>query len=407
MRNALMLGLLSWAGLLASAGPALADKVHLKNGRVLEGEVRDDGDALVVKKRGGIEARVPKDQVVRVETSATPEQTYQERLAGLQDDDLRGHQALARWCDEQKLEPEARAVRERILGRWPDDEAARRGLGYVKHEGRWLTREEYMVGLGLVPADDGKTWVGPEEAARRARAAEAKAQAAEVRRLLRQAATAADVAPVVSALQGYQDDAAVPVLAAHVTDDSLKVRLVAIDELGRRKVESAARRLAEAVVEDPSRAARSHALNALTIVAKTPALKEAAGAYFVRALGREHLFHVVHAAAALPFFAHQRAVPGLINVLRESTAGFGRVHFSQITQRAYISDYQLSSGGTGNVVAEVADPTIATFQEGTVLDVQVVQWWREAIVGSLRRITGQRFGADPGEWERWWREQGR
>ena len=47
-----------------------------------------------------------------------------------------------------------------------------------------------------------------------------------------------------------------------------------------------------------------------------------------------------------------------------------RVSVSVITQRAYISDYELSSGGTGQVVAEVADPIIETFQEGIVLDVR-------------------------------------
>ena len=47
-----------------------------------------------------------------------------------------------------------------------------------------------------------------------------------------------------------------------------------------------------------------------------------------------------------------------------------RVHVSVITQRAYIADYELSSGGTGLVVAEVADPIIETFQEGVVLDVR-------------------------------------
>lgn len=47
-----------------------------------------------------------------------------------------------------------------------------------------------------------------------------------------------------------------------------------------------------------------------------------------------------------------------------------RVHVSVVTQRAYIADYELSSGGTGNVVAEVADPIIATFQEGIILDVR-------------------------------------
>lgn len=47
-----------------------------------------------------------------------------------------------------------------------------------------------------------------------------------------------------------------------------------------------------------------------------------------------------------------------------------RVFISAITQRAYISDYELASGGTGFVAVEVADPIIQTFEEGVILDVR-------------------------------------
>lgn len=49
-----------------------------------------------------------------------------------------------------------------------------------------------------------------------------------------------------------------------------------------------------------------------------------------------------------------------------------RVYVSIITQRAYISDYNLVSGGTGFAIIEVADPEVATFQEGVILDVDPV-----------------------------------
>jgi general secretion pathway protein D len=49
-----------------------------------------------------------------------------------------------------------------------------------------------------------------------------------------------------------------------------------------------------------------------------------------------------------------------------------RVHVSVITQRSYVQDYELVSGGTGQVVSEVADPVIDTFQDGVVLDVRPV-----------------------------------
>ncbi|MEZ0227682.1 MAG: hypothetical protein ACAI25_03600 [Planctomycetota bacterium] len=47
-----------------------------------------------------------------------------------------------------------------------------------------------------------------------------------------------------------------------------------------------------------------------------------------------------------------------------------RVHISVVTQRAYIADYELNSGGTGLAIAEVASPIIQTMQEGVVLDVR-------------------------------------
>ncbi len=46
-----------------------------------------------------------------------------------------------------------------------------------------------------------------------------------------------------------------------------------------------------------------------------------------------------------------------------------RVYVSVVTQRAYISDYELVSGGTGFAIIEVADPVVQTFQEGVILDV--------------------------------------
>ncbi len=49
-----------------------------------------------------------------------------------------------------------------------------------------------------------------------------------------------------------------------------------------------------------------------------------------------------------------------------------RVYVSVVTQRAYIADYNLVSGGTGYSIIEVADPEVATFQEGVILDVNPV-----------------------------------
>ena len=102
--------------LLAGASAALADRVHLKNGRVLEGEVTDKGDSLEVRSKNGITASIPKDQVVKIEEAVTPEAALAARRAALPPDDLQAHLRLARDYDEARLDAEARSLREEILG---------------------------------------------------------------------------------------------------------------------------------------------------------------------------------------------------------------------------------------------------------------------------------------------------
>lgn len=62
-----------------------------------------------------------------------------------------------------------------------------------------------------------------------------------------------------------------------------------------------------------------------------------------------------------------------------------RVNISVITQRAYISDYDLGSAGTGLTAVEVPDPVINTFQEGVVLDVRpTISYDRKYITLNIR-----------------------
>ncbi len=55
---------------------------------------------------------------------------------------------------------------------------------------------------------------------------------------------------------------------------------------------------------------------------------------------------------------------------RVTAANREKVFVRVVTQRAYIADYELISGGTGLVVIEVPDPIVETFLEGVVLEVR-------------------------------------
>jgi hypothetical protein len=387
-------------GLLLSA-PAAADEVHLKSGRVLQGTVLEQGPkTLRMRTDAGIEVELQAAQVVKVEKGQSPAQEAEAKRAALAKGDLPGHKALARWCDGNKLRRQARELREAILARWPGDVETRKALGHVFHEGAWKTRADYMRSLGLVRSADGRSWISPEEAKAQAQAAEAKEQRKQVEKLLRRSSYQ-DVAEIEPALKHYPDAAAVPALIEAVDGTSFKTRQLAIRELGRRKAAAAEEALAKAAVEDPKRDARDAALDALMALEPKQAPK-----YFLRSVTRrKNPFQRVHAVKAVGAFPAPGAVPVLIRALRETTSGFGKASISTVTQRAYIQDFELSSGGTGNVVAEVANPQIGTFSEGTTLEMKVILWERESIVKVLRKLSGQRFGADPGEWQRWWKQQ--
>jgi len=125
------------------AGEALrADIVHLTNGGTLEGDVTYQDDRVVVTTKFG-SVTVPREQVLRVEHVASPEERYQEKAKALGPDDAEGHYQLALWCQQQeRLEEEAVKEAEAALAADPDHAGAHELLGHVRFRGRWLTRAE-------------------------------------------------------------------------------------------------------------------------------------------------------------------------------------------------------------------------------------------------------------------------
>jgi hypothetical protein len=121
--------------LLAAA--ARADRVHLKNGRTLEGEVTDRGDKIDIKMAIG-STTVSKDDVESIESEKGAAIEYQEKAAALAADDAEGHFQLVRWCQERGLKDEARAELLKVIATSPDHAGARALLGHVKVGGAWV-----------------------------------------------------------------------------------------------------------------------------------------------------------------------------------------------------------------------------------------------------------------------------
>jgi hypothetical protein len=177
-------------------------------------------------------------------------------------------------------------------------------------------------------------------------------------------------------------------------------RQFAVRQLGVQGDHRYGKRLAHLAVTDGKRSVRDEALKVLkewndpdTALSFVPYLSNG-----------EDRFRV-NAANALSVFPDRRAVGELVRTAHFIWAGFGRAHIAAVTQRSYVKDYELVSGGTGLVVQEVADPVIDTFMEGVVLDIDVRKAEAFARAGALQRATAQKHGLDFEAWASWWSKE--
>ncbi|MFC1525168.1 DUF1570 domain-containing protein [Planctomycetota bacterium] len=79
----------------------------------------------------------------------TKEEIYQEKLAKLEPEDVKGHYELGRWCERNKLSEKAQELFKKTIELKPDHAYARRKLGHFKYKGKWTSPEE-MEAQGLV-----------------------------------------------------------------------------------------------------------------------------------------------------------------------------------------------------------------------------------------------------------------
>lgn len=385
--------------LLVGLPVARADRFHLTSGRVIDGTiVKEDADSITIRTDQGITATLKRSLIKSIETARTPRQIYDAEAGAATT--VREHRRWAKFCAEHRFRKEERRHWQAILELDPDHALARDKLGFVRTDEGWQTRADYMKDLGLVEHEG--RWMSEPERDMLVIREEAKEQRGKVREALRTAARSEDESEREAArkeLASFHDEALLKPFRYALVTASKDERGLAIAELHRRKPGRGFRTLlARNALADPIRKNRKAALEAIA-AARAPDT----ALLFVRALRASSPVLRINATAALMRFPDRRAVPHLIKTLQFRSGGFGRAHAAFLTQRAYIQDFELASGGTGQTIGEVADPVIGGFSTGTVLDVKIhtVEWRSKAKV--LQRLTGQSFGTDKAAWARWWR----
>jgi len=118
--------------LFLSASTSLADVIHLKGGRKLEGEIISErGEKVKVKIKGGT-ITLNKSDILKVEEKVSLEEFHQKKLAELKEDDAEAHFELALWCKRYGLYKEYEALLEKTLKINPEHTQAKRVLREYK-----------------------------------------------------------------------------------------------------------------------------------------------------------------------------------------------------------------------------------------------------------------------------------
>ncbi len=160
---------------------ALADEVLLRNGHKVTGIEREEKDRIVVETGYGTVA-FPRDQVVSVTKGDTPMHAWPARFAEIEKSkNAEDFTKLAAWARESGMPRYVGGLMKRALELDPDNAEARAALGFVRHNGRWVTVAELRKEQGLV--QDGGRWVLPLEK----ELAERRRLEAESRRIDREA----------------------------------------------------------------------------------------------------------------------------------------------------------------------------------------------------------------------------
>ncbi len=128
-------------GVLAST--AWADKVLYKDGRApVEGSVvEQNADQVVIQTKFG-QVTIPMKDVLRIETGKTAAETFKEKWAAVDQNNVEALLALATWCDDNGLSRETKKIYRRVIEVDPNHETAHRALGDVLVDGKWVSKKD-------------------------------------------------------------------------------------------------------------------------------------------------------------------------------------------------------------------------------------------------------------------------
>jgi hypothetical protein len=169
------------------SAPLFGDELYLVGGAKFTGRIEQQTDTMITINIGDGVIGLPTSRVERIVRGRSPLDEHEERARRLGPDDVEGWRSLARAAVKHGLSAQSRQAYQHVMTLVPDDPEARHALGFVKHDGQWMTEEDSYRARGFVKYEG--EWMTPEEA----QLAQAAFEADEARRDAELRATEAEV----------------------------------------------------------------------------------------------------------------------------------------------------------------------------------------------------------------------
>jgi hypothetical protein len=330
------------------------------------------------------------------------------KLEALAKDDAAAAYRLGASLEQQGFEDLAKKAYEIVVAIEPEHRAARRALGFELVGDRWVRGDDAFRAKGFVRHQN--RWMTAEEFAQATRpqreAAEQKAGESEVLGLLAMVATedAAKVAAARRRMATVEDRFKLAPLAKALRCKPTSLRVYAAEELARLADPLAVPALLKRAVYDPDPEARKAVAAALREIGEPGTVQPLA-----RALDSRYADVRVRAAEALGQLADEQALGIVIKKWEARSGNFPAVYFAQVQQVSYIQDFDVEVAQT----SFIADPIVGVLQEGVVQAVKVLATEhsfttveRVAYHDAAARLAGTDLGDDVKAWSKFWTENG-
>lgn len=402
-------------------GRSRADLIQLKTGGELRGSLVKGTSTrepeLTIISISGATITIPRSEVEVVQSRSPLVEEYITRSREIPHT-VEAHQQLADWCISRQLKTQRVEQLELLLELDPANEVIHRSLGHIRYEGDWMTRDEAMAKQGYVK-HNGKYITQLEmellDKSQAERAAEQewypKVKQWTGWLLGRDARRTREA---LTALHDIHDPDAVAALWNYLGQHkSLDCRKLFVEVVSKIPGPKPVRRLSQFLLDEADEASFRLALDSISSEHKDEVLRNC-----LPGLNDKSNEVVQRSAIVLERFGDERVIPELIDALITTHRVKVQVPATTINVAFGTSPNGTASllppGASGLVPADVDilyrtgqlpygytidNPKPATPMK-TITVKAIVR--NGKVLEALQKITGEDFGYDQRDWQKWW-----